>query len=359
MQNRKFKCVFTNALAFRRGVGFTFSLKVKEDNMLKRNLLFVMVTLLAVLLICTGTSLGAQKFDRKFLKMVTGTSGGSWYPIGAGMMKIVQRETGISTSSGPGGGVANMHSIQKGTADIAFGYLHTIANAYRGIGDFKEAKSKMRYVATLYPSIYQAAVVKKSDITSFSQLTNKRIIPGKVGYTSRVITEQVLKAYGISFDSIKKSGGTISFVGFSDSAALMKDGHVDCLMLLTDCPASVLIDLNFSPGIKFLGIEPQYMKKVLELEPGMIASVIPKTAYKGMTEDVPTVATATCLVIRDDIEEDVAYAITKAVWDNMAELVAIKKNMSNAKLDDALKGCKIPVHPGAMKYYKEKGVTVK
>lgn len=327
--------------------------------MLKKSLFFILVVFLTVLLVGVGTSFGAQKFDRKFLKMVTGTSGGSWYPIGAGMMKIVQRETGISTSSGPGGGVANMNSIQKGTADIGFGYLHTITNAYKGIGEFDEAKKKLRFVATLYPSIYQAAVVRGGKIDSFAQLSNKRIIPGKVGYTSRVITEQVLKAYGMSFDSIKKAGGTVSFVGFSDSAALMKDGHVDCVMLLTDCPASVLIDLNFSPGIRLLRLEPKYMKKVLELEPGMIEATIPKTAYKGMTADVPTVGTATCLVLSDDVEDDVAYAVTKAVWENMEELVAIKKNMANAKLEDALKGCKIPVHPGAMKFYKEKGVKIK
>jgi uncharacterized protein len=341
------------------GNSVLFFQQKKEENMFKKALLFTLVALLTLSLIGIGTCAAGKKFDRKFLKMVTGTSGGSWYPIGAGMMKIVQDETGISTSSGPGGGVANMNEIQKGTADIAFGYLHTITNAYKGIGEFKEAKKKLRFVATLYPSIYQAAVVKGGDITSFSQLSNKRIIPGKVGYTSRVITEQVLKAYDMSFGSIKKAGGTVSFVGFSDSAALMKDGHVDSVMLLTDCPASVLIDLNFSPGIRLLGLEPQFLKKVLELEPGMIEAVIPKTAYKGMTEDVPTVGTATCLILRDDVEDDVAYAITKAVWDNMAELVAIKKNMANAKLDDALLGCKIPVHPGAMKFYKEKGIRIK
>jgi uncharacterized protein len=331
----------------------------KEENMFKKILLYTMIACLTITLIGIGTGFSGKKFDRKFLKMVTGTSGGSWYPIGAGMMKIVQTETGISTSSGPGGGVANMNAIQKGTADVAFGYLHTITNAYNGIGEFKEAKNKLRFVATLYPSIYQAAVVKGGDITSFSQLSDKRIVPGKVGYTSRVITEQVLKAYDMSFGSIKEAGGTVSFVGFSDSAALMKDGHIDCVMLLTDCPASVLIDLNFSPGIRLLGLDPQFMKKVLELEPGMIEAVIPKTAYKGMTADIPTVGTATCLVLRDDVEEDVAYAITKAVWENMAELVAIKKNMANAILEDALKGCKIPVHPGAMKFYTEKGVKIK
>jgi len=327
--------------------------------MLRKSFVLSFVFLLIISFVGVSAGFGAQKFDRKFLKMVSGTSGGSWYPIGAGMMKIVQRETGITTSNGPGGGVANMNTLQKGTADISLGYLHTITNAYQGRGEFKKPLNKLRYVATLFPSTYQTAVLKKGDITSYAQLHNKRIIPGKVGYTSRVIAEQVLKAYDMSFNSIKKAGGTVSFVGFSDSAALVKDGHTDALIVLTDCPAAVLMGLNFSPGIRFLGIDPEHMKKVLELEPGLIETVIPKTAYKGMSEDVPTVGTATCLLMNEDVEENVGYAVTKALWEHMDELVAIKKNMSNAKIEDALLGCKIPVHPGAMKYYKERGVSIK
>ena len=214
-------------------------------------------------------------------------------------------------------------------------------------------------MATLYPSIFQCAVLKKGDITSYTQIKNKRIVPGKVGFTSTVIAEQVLKAYDMSFKSIKEAGGNVSYVGFSDAAALMKDGHCDVNMLLTDCPAAVLIDLNFSPGIRFLGVDAKHMKKLLELEPGLIATVIPKTAYKDMPADVPTPGTATCLVIRDNVEDNVAYAVTKAIWDNMPELVKIKKVMGKADLKDALLGCKIPVHPGAMKFYKEHGVKIK
>ena len=82
--------------------------------MFRKIAFFAFILLLATSLVGVGASFGAKKFDRKFLKMVSGTSGGSWYPIAAGMMKIVQRETGISTSSGPGGGVGNMYAIQKG-----------------------------------------------------------------------------------------------------------------------------------------------------------------------------------------------------------------------------------------------------
>ncbi|MCP4576420.1 MAG: TAXI family TRAP transporter solute-binding subunit [Deltaproteobacteria bacterium] len=326
--------------------------------MLKKTLVLSLFLLLAMSIMGAGASFGEQKFDRKFLKMVSGTSGGSWYPLGAGMMRIVQDATGISTSNGPGGGVSNMYAIQKGSADVALGYAHTITNAYLGRGKFKKPQNKLRFVAAFFPSIFQGAATKKSGITSYSQLKDKKIVPGKVGFTSTVIAEQVLKAYGISFKSIKQSGGTVSFVGFSDSAALVKDGHCDAVTLLTDCPAAVLIDLNFSPGMRMLGIDPEHMKKVLELEPGLIKAVIPKTAYKGMTEDVPTVSTATCLVIRDDVEDDVAYAVTKAIWDHMGELVKIKKIMGRAKLENALKGAKIPVHPGAMKFYKEHGVKI-
>jgi TRAP transporter TAXI family solute receptor len=166
----------------------------------------------------------------------------------------------------------------------------------------------------------------------------------------------VLKAYGLTFDSIKKNGGSISYVGYSDSAALMKDGHSDCYMAVTSCPQSTIIDLNFRPGIRFLPIDAEHMKKILEMEPGLMAAVIPKTAYKGMEADVPAVGTVTCVVASKDLPDDLAYEIVKVLYANWDELAQVKKKaIEDSRPDQALLGARIPVHPGALRYYKEKG----
>ena len=291
--------------------------------------------------------------------MVTGPEGGSWYPLGAAMMKIVEQNVpGVSTKSGPGGGVGNCKDVDAGRAELGWSYTHTTYNAYNGKGKFKKKLHNIRHLMSLYPGVFQMAVPKKSDITDISQLADKRIVPGKVGFTGTAIAEIVLKAYGLSFKSIKANGGSVSYVGYADSAALMKDGHSDCFMGVTSCPQATLIDLNFQPGVRFLGIDDAHIKKVKEIEPGLMATVIPKTAYKGLTEDVQTVGTVTNIIVSADLSDDLVYQIVKAIYEGFPELAKVKKKaIEDSDPKKALQGNSIPVHPGAMRYYKEMGIA--
>lgn len=294
--------------------------------------------------------------EKKFLRMFSGPEGGSWYPLGSAMMSIVQNNTKLSTSNGPGGGVGNCKAVNGGRADLGWTYTHTAYNAYEGRGKFNKKNTNLRHLFSLYPGVFQIAVPKGSKIYSVADLSDKRIVPGKVGFSGTVIAEQVLKAYDITFDSIKKSGGMVSYVGYSDSAALMKDGHSDCYMAVTSCPQSTIIDLNFRPGIRLVPIDPAHMKKILDIEPGLMATVIPRTAYKGMEADVPAIGTVTCVVADKNLPNDIAYEIVKVLYTNWPELAKVKKKaIEESKPENALLGARIPVHPGALRYYKEKG----
>ncbi len=314
----------------------------------------LMIGLIAGLALCLAAPMAHA--EKKFLRMFSGPEGGSWYPLGSAMMSILEKNLGISTSNGPGGGVGNCKAVDSGRADLGWTYTHTAYNAYNARGKFKKRHTNLRHLMSLYPGVFQMAVPKSSDIKTPADLKDKRIVPGKVGFSGTVIAENVLKAYGITFDSIKKNGGSVSFVGYSDSAALMKDGHSDCYMAVTSCPQSTIIDLNFRPGVRFLPIDQAHMKKILAAEPGLMPTKIPKDAYKGMTEDVPTVGTVTCIVINKDVPEELAYKIVKVLYANWPALAKVKKKAIEAsKPENATMGARIPVHPGALKYYKEKG----
>jgi len=325
--------------------------------MLKKH--WVLTVLFLSLFIMSVSPAGAA--GKKFVRMFSGPEGGSWYPLGVAMMQIVEKNIpGISTSNGPGGGVGNCKAIQRGQADLGWSYTHTTFNAYNGKGKFDKKHTKIRHLMSLYPGVFQVAVPRKSDIRTYADLKDKRIVPGKVGFTGTAIAEIVLKAYGITFDSIKKNGGSVSFVGYADAAALMKDGHSDAYMAVTSCPQSTIIDLNFRPGVRFLGISADDFKKVHKLEPGLMPTVIPRSAYKGMPEDVPTVGTVTNIIASADLPDDLAYQIVKVLYANWPELAKVKKKaIEESKEENALMGSNIPVHPGAMRYYKEKGITPK
>ena len=294
--------------------------------------------------------------ETKFLRMFSGPEGGSWYPLGAAMMSIIEKNTGISTSNGPGGGVGNCKAVNAGRADFGWTYTHTAYNAYNGRGKFAKKNTNLRHMMSLYPGVFQMAVPKSSKINTVSDLADKRIVPGKVGFSGTVIAENVLAAYGLTFDSIKKNGGLVNYVGYSDSAALMKDGHSDCYMAVTSCPQSTIIDLMFRPGIKFLPVDKEHMDKITALDPGLMATVIPKGAYKGLEQDVPTVGTVTSLIVSKDVPDDVVYNAVKTLYANWPALAEVKKQAIEAsKPENALMGVSIPVHPGAEKYFKEMG----
>ena len=296
--------------------------------------------------------------ETKFLRMFSGPEGGSWYPLGSAMMSIVEKNLKISSSNGPGGGVGNCKAVNAGRADLGWTYTHTAYNAYNGRGKFDKKNTNLRHLMSLYPGVFQMGVDKSSKIYSVADLANKRIVPGKVGFSGTVIAELVLKAYGITFDSVKKNGGSVSFVGYSDSAALLKDGHSDVYMAVTSCPQSTIIDLNFRPGLRFLGVDAKHMAKILEMEPGLMATEIPVSAYKGLKAPVPAVGTVTCIVVNKDMPDDVAYNIVKTLYASWPELAKVKKAaIDESKPDKALMGARIPVHPGALRYYKEKHIA--
>lgn len=322
----------------------------------------IILSVIGVFILCFGTGMAAEwKADKKFLKMVSGPEGGSWYPLGSGMMRLVEANIkGVSTSNGPGGGVGNCKVVQRGDADLGWSYSHTAFDGYNGRDPFKRKLKNIRYLASLYPGVFQVAVPRKSKIYSYSDLADKRIVPGKVGFSGEVFTKSILGAYGITYDSIKKKGGIVNFVGYADAAALMKDGHLDAAMFVTSCPQATIIDLNFRPGVRLLSVDKEHMKKILKEYPGYMETVVPKGAYKGVTEDIPTVGTVTSLVCSAKLSDEMVYRITKAIFENLPELAKIKKKaIAEVSLENGLRGCKIPIHPGAKRYYDEHGVKVK
>jgi len=292
-----------------------------------------------------------------FVRMVSGPSGGSWYPLGAKIMQVMQKDIkGVAASNGPGGGVGNIKEVSLGNAEIGWSYGHTAYNGYVGRGKFDKPYKNVRFFATLYPGVVQIAVPKNSSIKSIADFSGKNISPGKAGWTGTAFAETVLNAYGLSFDKIKQAGGTVHHVDYTDSVALMKDGHIDVFLAVTSVPQASFIDLNFKPGIRFIGIDPEKMKGIISSNPGVIATKIPQGTYEGMTSDVPTLATATVMVVNKDLPDDLVYNMCKVFWKEHDTFVQVKKIWKEVKKEDALSAAAIPVHPGAERCYKEMGV---
>lgn len=313
----------------------------------------------ALLLAAPAAMIWSGADAETFVRMVAGPAGGSWYPFGAKIMEVLQEDVaGIRTSNGPGGGVGNARKVNGGGAEFGWTFGFTAYDAYAGKDVFKQPHENLRFFATLYPGVLQTAVPANSNIRSYADLKGKNISPGKVVFSGNVTVERLLPFYDLNYDEIKATGGTIHRVGYSDSVALMKDGHIDAFVGLTSVPNSSFLALEFSPGIRFLPVEDDVAQRFIKANPGFWTENIDPEAYKSLKEPVQTLATATVLITNKNLGNELVYKLTEAFWNNHAEVQKVHDSWKDVKLETALKAATIPVHPGAEKYYKEKGITL-
>lgn len=315
---------------------------------------FMKILLTAVPLVMAGSA--AVKAD-EFVRIASGPSGGSWYPLGAKMAEIFGKIDGLAVSNGPGGGVGNVLDVNKKEAELGWTYGHTSYDGFKGNAPtFKSANPNIRHLATFYPAALQTAVPASSDIKSYNDLKTRNLSPGKLKWSGYAAAKMVYSKYGFTVEDVKKNGGTVHHVGYTDSVSLMKDGHIDAATFLTSFPQSSILDLEFKPGVRFLPVDKDILSGILKQNPGYIQVDLSSEHYKSISAPVPTLGAVTIMVVNKDVSDDVVYKITKALWDNHGELAKVKGIWKTVTLENALLGAALPVHPGAKKFYNENGV---
>ena len=321
---------------------------------------------LVVLLISIFSSVSVAS-DIKLLKIGTASPGGNWYLSGAALApKIEQALPGVKVTSTTGGAVSNTVKVNSG-AELQIGL--SIANVqyqgFKGMAPFfKEPQENVRLIGTIETMIWQMVVPRRSDIKSVYDLKNKRINPGKIGWGDRVIGELVLKAHGLSFEDIKANGGVVNSQAFNDAATMMQDGHLDCQMTY-GAIMPFLLNLDTRPGLRWLPFGGKERDKFLseDLSVGWFKAVLKKGAYDGVTEDTQGVGVQTTVIVNKDLPDDMVYEITKVLYESgfqkdifsAAEAKGFPKACDLSAVKSAMT---IPLHPGAVKYFKEKGVPV-
>ncbi len=311
---------------------------------------------LAPLALAVSAAIPAQADT--FVRMASGPSGGSWYPLGAKIMQVLEENIdGISTSNTSGGGISNVLAVNDGDVEMGWSYAHTSANGYNGVGKFNGKQENIRHFATLYGSMFQVAVRADSDIQSFTDMKGKNISPGKAKWTGTAFAESILNHYGITFDSIRADGGTVHHVDYTESVALMKDGHIDVYMAATNMPQASFLELEQSPGIRFIGLPKEDQQAIIAANPGFIEGVMPAGVYSSIPEDINSLGIVVNLVVSKDLSDDLVYNMCKVFWANHAVFAEVKSVWNNVDQAKALDGAAIPVHPGAQRCYDELGVT--
>ncbi len=319
----------------------------------KMKRVFVIVVL-AVALLLAGCQQPEKKVQEVQLTILTGGAAGTYYPIGGAMAEVINKYAkGVkATAVTSGASVTNARKIGNKEAELALLQNDIAYYAYNGIEMFKDKPVKnMMGIATLYPEVIQIVTLKESGIKTIYDLKGKKVAVGAPGSGTAVDALQILNAAGIDETNTK-----IEYRDFKEVADGLKDRTIDAGFIVAGIPTAAVSDVAAVRDVMIVEVPDEIYKKLTEKYKFYTQYTIPAGTYKGLDKDVKTVAVLAMLVTRDDIPEDVIYEVTKAIFEHRDELVAAHKRAQDITLETALEGMPIPLHPGAEKYYKEKGL---
>ncbi len=309
----------------------------------------------AILVLCAAvvclTSI-AMAGEAKLI-LATGGTAGTYYPFGGGMAKIWNAKVpGLNvTAQATGASAENIRLVNKGEAELALVQSDTIDFAYNAKETFKEKLTKMAAIAVLYPEIIQLVVSGDAKVDSFADLKGKKIGVGAPGSGTEANFRQLLEVYGM-----KKEDVRAQFLSFSESAEQFKDRHIDGFIVVAGIPNAAIMDVAVMQNIRIVNIPDDKAAQLTQKYPFLSPVMIPKATYKNLPGDVKTVAVNAVLIASTDLKDDLVYNMTKTLFENQAELAAAHAKGKEINVKTAVTGVSIPFHPGAAKYYKEKGL---
>ena len=317
---------------------------------------FASVTLAAALALAAV----AQAQEKYSLSIATGGTGGVYYPLGGGMANILSKYVpGLqATAEVTGGSIDNLKLIATGKPYIAFSMADAGQDAYRGEDKFKGTKVPLRTLMVLYPNRMHVVTIDGIGITKMADLRGKRVSTGSPGSATEVMGFRVIEAAGLDKDRDMKR----ERLSVSESVNALKDRKIDAFFWVGGLPTAAVTDLANTPGIKIKLIDHAETVAAMNKKYGplYIEDVIPKATYRGMDADNRQATVWNILVSHENLSNQTAYNIVKTIFDKREDMIAVHKEAENFKLENQKAAASpIPFHPGAVKYFAERGVRIR
>ena len=306
--------------------------------------------LLAALLLYSNT---VKAQSAEFINILTGGTAGVYYPLGSALTKIYgdnikgsKVQVQVTKAS-----VENLNLLQEGKGEIAFVLGDSAKDAWAGNEDagFKSKLDKLRIIGAIYPNYVQIVASKGSNIKTLADLKGKRISVGAAKSGTELNARAVLAAAGMSYKDL----GKVEYLPFAESVELIKNRQLDVTLQSAGLGVASLKDLANSVEINVVAVPADVVKK---MGAPFIPGTIPAETYKGQSTAVSTTAIINYLVTRKDVSDATAYQMTKLFYENLPALVAAHSAAKDINVKDAANNPPLPLHPGAAKYYKEKGL---
>jgi TRAP transporter TAXI family solute receptor len=290
---------------------------------------------------------------QQFINILTGGTAGVYYPLGVALGKIYgdkipNAKTQVQATKGS---VENLILLEQGRGEIAFTLGDSLKSAWEGDEEagFKAKLGKLRGIAAIYPNYIQLVATKDSGIKTLTDLKGKSLSVGAPKSGTELNTRAILKAAGMTYKDI----GKVEYLPFAESVDLMKNRQLDSTLQSAGLGVASLRDLSNAMEVNVVAVPKAITDKI---GPPFISTSIPAGTYKGQSADVETAAVVNYLVTSSAVPEDVVYQMTKWVFESLPDLAASHAAAKDIKLEGATSGIPVPMHPGAERYFKEKGL---
>ncbi|GMV74943.1 MAG: C4-dicarboxylate ABC transporter substrate-binding protein [Rubrivivax sp.] len=313
----------------------------------------------AAVLAAASLATAAVAQQRLFFGIATGGTGGTYYPLGGMLAQLISNKATVdgkkisATAEAAGASVGNAQLLGKKDIESAFVAADILDAAYYGKGQFASAPLKnLRALGALYPETVQLITRADSGINSVRDLKGKSISSGSPGSGQYQLLTDLLQVYGLTRADVKED-----LSSFTQAVDKIKDGNLHATLITAGVPTAAITDFAQSHALKVIPLSGPEIANLQKQQPYYASVKLPANTYKGQADAVDTLAVMAVWTTHDAVPEAVAYEVTKALYENTAIMGQVHAQGKNISLQTAMAVGSVPFHPGALKYYKEKGLA--
>lgn len=307
-----------------------------------------------LLVVALAALMSASAAAQTNLTILTGSTSGVYYPLGNAISGIFGKSIpGVRSSvQVTQGSVENLNLLETGDGELAFSLGDTVSAAWKGDPEagFKAPLGKLRGVAAIYRNHIQLVVSETSGAKTLLDLKGKRVSVGPKRSGTELNARAIFAAVGMTYADF----GRTDYLPFGQSAKMIEKGELDASLQSAGLGVDSIRHLSTAIPIRLIAIPPEVVGKIGD--PAYVPSVVPARTYEGQTAPVETVAVVNFLVTRDGLSADTVYAMTKAIFTNLNQLVQTHPAARGISIKDAAASMPVPLHPGAERYYREIGL---
>ena len=289
----------------------------------------------------------------QFINVLTGGTSGVYYPLGVALSQLYgEGIPGAKTQvQATKASVENLNLLQQGRGEIAFSLGDALRDGWEGNTEagFKGKLDKLRGIGAIYPNYIQIVALKETGVKTLADLKGRSLSVGAPKSGTELNARAILSAAGLKYGDLGKT----EYLPFAESVDLMKNRQLDATLQSAGLGVSSIRDLSTSVDVAVVAVDKATVDKI---GAPYVSAVIPAGTYQGQDADVPTAAVGNFLVTHAGVPDEVVYKMTKLTYENLDKLAAAHSAAKGIKLEDAIKGMPVPLHPGAERYFREKGI---